>query len=467
MKPAERSLLLCAALLLSATTVLAVKKTVVLGIDGLDPRLLEDYMADGILPNFSRLAAEGDISDLQTAVVAQSPVAWSGFITGMDPGGHGIFDFVHRDPETMLPYLSMSRAVPAKRNLNFRSWVIPISSARVELLRKGRAFWEILGENNVPTTIFRMPVNFPPVDASHSRQLSGMGTPDVRGTPGTFSYFTDVLPGNASTFTGGKAYRVAISDGRIDAQLEGPKNPFRRQRRKPSSGGRTYEHPVLTSDFTVFLDQANKTAKFEVGDAEFVLREKEWSEWVTVKFDAIPWVTSISAVVRFYLQEVSPGFGLYVSPLQINPREPVMPISSPESWSKDLCACLGFFYTQELPHDTKAFTHGVFSGREFWDQLLFINDEARTIFRTLLADHRDGLLFFYFGSVDQGCHMLWHFMDEKHPNYQDDTFLSKGIRAIYERMDDVLGEVLDGIAADTTLIVMSDHGFAPFTEAST
>jgi predicted AlkP superfamily phosphohydrolase/phosphomutase len=139
-----------------------------------------------------------------------------------------------------------------------------------------------------------------------------------------------------------------------------------------------------------------------------------------------------------------------------------MPISTPEDWSRDLCSCLGLFYTQELPHDTKAFTYGVFSGQEFWDQLVYVNDEARGIFRHLFRDHRDGLLFFYFGSIDQGSHMLWHYMDDEHPNHSDDVFLARGIRTIYERMDETLGFVLDGIDDETTLIVMSDHGFSPF-----
>ncbi len=452
---------LLAVFFLSAAPLQA-KKVVILGIDGLDPRLLEEYMAGGHLPNFSRLVDEGDFSDLQTAAAAQSPVAWSTFITGMDPGGHGIYDFVHRDPGTMLPFLSMSRAVPAERTLALGSWVIPLSGARVELLRKGRAFWEVLGEHGVPTTIFRMPVNFPPVEAPRSRQLSGMGTPDIQGTSGTFSYYTDVLPENAGEFTGGTAYPVTVSGGRVEGRLAGPRNPFRRKERESSYGREEYENPRLTADFTVFLDRANGTAKFEVGDEEFVLQEKEWSDWVKVEFEAVPWIASISAQARFYLKEVSPDFKLYVSPLQIDPADPVMPISTPPGWSKELCSCLASFYTQELPHDTKAFTYGVFTGREFWDQLAFVNDEARTIFRHLFEDHREGLLFFYFGSVDQGSHMLWHYMDEKHPNYRRDDFLAGGIRAVYERMDAVLGEVLEGIDGETTLIVMSDHGFAPF-----
>ena len=55
------------------------------------------------LPNLSRLVAEGRFDPLATTVPPQSPVAWSSFITGLDPGGHGIFDFLHRDPQTLLP----------------------------------------------------------------------------------------------------------------------------------------------------------------------------------------------------------------------------------------------------------------------------------------------------------------------------------------------------------------------------
>jgi hypothetical protein len=291
-----------------------------------------------------------------------------------------------------------------------------------------------------------------------------MGTPDILGTSGTFSFFTEVLPENAAEITGGKAYRVTVVDNRVEATLRGPKNPFRRVKKK--AGGRrgadSYEHPSLTVDFTVYLDRENGTAKFEIGDEEFILKEKEWSEWVPVDFEAVPWLATVSAAGRFYLKQVSPRFELYVSPLQIDPEDPAMPISTPESWSRDLCSCLGLFYTQELPHDTKAFTYGVFSGQEFWDQLTYVNDEARGIFRHLFRDHRDGLLFFYFGSVDQGSHMLWHYMDEEHPNHREDDFLARGIQAVYERMDETLGFVLDGIDDETTLVVMSDHGFSPF-----
>src|SRR5215831_14202425 len=76
------------------------KKVIVIGIDGMDPRLSERMMAEGQLPNLSKLRATGGFSDLGTSIPPQSPVAWANFINGAGPGSHGIFDFLHRHPHT-------------------------------------------------------------------------------------------------------------------------------------------------------------------------------------------------------------------------------------------------------------------------------------------------------------------------------------------------------------------------------
>src|SRR5512133_4315566 len=78
------------------------KRIIVLGIDGMDPKFLEKHWDS--LPNLNRLRQDGEFKRLETTMPPQSPVAWSTFITGMDPGGHGIFDFVHRDAATLAPY---------------------------------------------------------------------------------------------------------------------------------------------------------------------------------------------------------------------------------------------------------------------------------------------------------------------------------------------------------------------------
>lgn len=443
------------------------KKVVILGIDGLDPDLLHEYRKQGYLPNFDEMIKEGHFSELQTSMSPQSPVAWSTFITGMDGGGHAIYDFLHRDPTTTppTPYSSMSKSEPGM-NLPLGTWVIPLTSGKVTLLRKGRAFWDVLDDYGIPSIIFRMPVNFPPVE-HEGFSLAGMGTPDILGTPGTFSFFTEEMPADADEFKGGNAYEVEVQDGVVKAALRGPENPFRRfpeeltRYQKARGVEPEYKHPILEEPFTVYIDAYANAAKIEIGNEAMLLQEGEWSEWVEVFFEAIPYAVNISATARFYLKSLDP-FQLYVTPLQINPADPAMPITNPADWSHEMCSCLGFFYTQEFPEDTKALTHGVFTGREFWDQAMMVYDEAERMLGYMLDHHKEGLLFFYFGTVDQGCHMLWRYMDEQHPGFIDDAFLKDGIRRLYQTMDTMLGDVRERLDDDTTLIVMSDHGFAPF-----
>lgn len=476
MNPIARGPVLAAATVLAASALLIsigpvqaaeAKKVMILGVDGLDPKLLQGYLDEGLLPNFQRLIDQGDFKTLETTMPPLSPVAWSTFITGMDPGGHGIFDFLHRDPETMQPVFAMSHTAGAERSVKIGRWQIPLSSATIELLRKGRTFWEILEDEGIPTTVFRMPVNFPPVQTS-GRALSGMGTPDVLGTPGTFSYYTDFPPDNARSISGGNVYTVELIDNRVEAKLIGPKNSFRltpkkkHRFRSTKLGKEDYEHPDMTVDFTVYVDPDQDVAKFVVQDREFILAEGEWSDWIPIEFEAVPLMVKVSAIGRFYLKEIRPDFNLYVTPLQIDPKDPAMPISTPRDWSHELCEELGYFYTQELPEDTKALTWGIFTDQEFWEQSQFVYAERRRALDSMLDQFKEGLLFFYFSSVDQGSHMLWRQMDPDHPARETAGPISGGIETLYKEMDEALGRVMEAIDDQTTLIVMSDHGFAPF-----
>ena len=440
----------------------AARKVFILGIDGLDPKLLQQFMDEEILSNFKALAEEGDFKPLTTTMPPLSPVAWSTFITGMDPAGHGIFDFIHRDPSTYAPEFSIARTTPASWVVSLGSWVIPLQGGATEQLRQGTSFWEMLEERGVPTTIFRMPVNFPP--NSPGRSLSGMGTPDFLGSQGgTFTVFTTSPPANAGDITGGRFSRVAVVNHRMEGRLEGPDNPFRRvEVPSPGGGEPVYQSPKLAVDFEVFVDPEKALAKVEVQDQEFILQQGEWSDWIRLDFEAIPYLVSVSATARFYLKQVRPDFELYVSPLQINPEDPLMPISTPDDWSQELFQELGYFHTQELPEDTKALSGGVFSGEEFWEQSQFVYREQMKALRHLLGEFEEGLFFFYFSSVDQGCHVLWRYTDPDHPAFEDEPRLRDSVRTLYREMDDALGLMRQEVGEEDTLIVMSDHGFSPF-----
>src|SRR5438309_2120935 len=103
-------------------------RVIVIGVDGMDPGFLERHW--DALPNVRALRDAGSFRRLQTTTPPQSPVAWSTFITGLDPSGHGIYDFVHRDPKTRAPYSSMNRTEPPRFQLRLGPWRLPLSRAR-------------------------------------------------------------------------------------------------------------------------------------------------------------------------------------------------------------------------------------------------------------------------------------------------------------------------------------------------
>ncbi len=438
-----------------AASTAAGQRVIVLGFDGMDHEVVRRLMAEGRLPNMRKLAERGSFAPLETSVPPQSPVAWSNFITGMDSGGHGIFDFVHRDPATMLPYLSTSRTEAPDRFLELGRWQVPLSAGKVELLRHGKPFWQALEEHGVETTIVRMPANFPP-SGEATRELSGMGTPDLLGTSGTFSFYTsELFAFQGQDVTGGNVYEVYPYEGRVEASLHGPDNPFRKEKEK------------VELPFTVFIDPAEPVVKLEVGGEELVLAVGEWSDWMAVDFPLAP-TQSLRAAVRFYLKQAHPELELYASPLNIDPLAPAMPISTPGSWAADLAEGTGGrYYTQEMPEDTKALSNGVFTTEEFLAQARITGEQFIDQYWWVLDRFERGLLFYYFGNLDQTSHMMWRAMDPEHPAYdpeKDGPFAGE-IERIYEQLDGVVGQTLERMGEDTLLVVMSDHGFTSWRRA--
>ena len=427
------------------------RRVLILGIDGLSPRLLRRYAAEGRLPHFAQLMREGDFRRLRSSMPPQSPVAWSNFITGRNPGGHGIFDFIHRDPSTLEPYLSTSRTLPPSFVLPVGSWRFPLRGGGVESLRHGPAFWQILSEHGVPCTLYSMPTNFPPV-ACNAQTTSGLGTPDLLGTYGVSSYVTDVEPANRDALTDVHLTLVDFSQHACEAYLVGPENSLH-EKRLP-----------LEVPFRIYRDRSHPVAKIVVQDQELLLNQGEWSDWVRVRFEMLPYAASVTGICRFFLKEVHPHFKLYVSPINIDPSNPALPISTPPDFCKSLAKEVGLFYTLGIAEDTKALSTGLLDDDEYLRQAMLVLDERVRAFDYLLRNFRQGLLFFYFSSIDLNSHMFWRAMDPRHPLYAPELGEQYGrtIEDLYVKMDAVLGQALEHVDRDTTLIVLSDHGFAPF-----
>jgi predicted AlkP superfamily phosphohydrolase/phosphomutase len=431
----------------------AAPRVVILGFDGMDYALTRELMQAGRLPHFQRLATTGAFTALETSVPPQSPVAWSDFVTGTDAGGHGIFDFVHRDPKTMLPYLSTTRTEPG-RSLRLGAWRLQLSGGKVELLRYGTPFWERLEARGIPTTIVRMPANFPP-SGTATRELAGMGTPDLLGTYGTFTFYTSDPQAAAETkVSGGRIVAVRPVNGAFDDVIVGPDNPLR-----------AAPEP-LSCAFHFWADPERGAGKIAVGTEERVLRQGEWSDWVPLRFALAP-TRTLPGMCRFYLKQVHPHIELYAAPVNLDPVDPALPISTPADWAAELARSTGRYYTQGIPEDTKAYSAGVFDTREFLQQARLVADEHLRQYRAVLDRFTGGLLFYYFGSVDQVSHMLWRPMDPKHPAYdaKTDAPFANVVPAYYAHADSILGETLARVDAQTLVVAMSDHGFTSWRRA--
>lgn len=411
------------------------KRVIVLGVDGMDPGFVEAHWNE--LPNLRRLRESGGLERLATTTPPQSPVAWSSFITGMDPAHNGIFDFVHRDPATLLPLSSMAEVSEPAHQLRVGPYQLPLSKARVRSFRRGRTFWEILAEHGILVTVVRMPTNYPPVNEGQA--LAGMGTPDLQGTFGTFTYYTDDSLQETGDVAGGRIVGVTVNRGRVVLPIEGPPNTLRRDGR------------AATIDLIVDIDPEAPVMRGRIGEQQFIMRQGEWSPWIHVRFPLIRGLASVAGMFRLYARELHPGFRIYRSPLNIDPSDAALPISAPVSFSRDLAGRIGPFYTQGIEEDTSALRQGALDLPEYLEQSGLVVHEHEAMLRDALDHFRDGLLFFYFSEIDQNSHVLWGKHDED-------------LLKTYQAVDRDIGAVLER-APDSTIIVMSDHGFAAFDRA--
>jgi len=423
-----------------------VKRVVILGLDGMDPGLTTKFMREGKLPNFQRLADLGVFRPLGTSYPSMSPVAWSSFTTGVDPSRHNIYDFLTRDPCTYMPMLSSTDIRSSKRVLNIGKFMVPLpgSTATIKLLQKSQAFWKLLGEKNIPSTIQRVPITFPPVPFK-GMLLSGMCVPDLRGSQGTFGFFSTQSSDGHAAFTGGEQTVLRRQGNRIRTRIMGPDD---------GTGGN------MTIPMTITIAEDKQSATFEIdGTDAFTLKETEYSEWIDLSFG------KAKGIARFYITQIDPDFNLYHTPIHIDPENPAMPISHPSVYAIYLAKKLGKFATLGLAEDTWALNERVIDEKAFYEQAMLIADERATMFKDALQKTKKGLITCVFDTTDRVQHMFYRYLDPDHPaNEGRDTEEWKdAIPNVYKRMDDMLGEMWDELVRDDTCFcIISDHGFTNF-----
>lgn len=445
-----------ALLLVCSAAPAAPPRVLVLGIDGMDYGLTDLLLKAGRLPNLERLAKSGTFMPLQTTTPPQSPVAWSTFAVGAGPGVHGIADFIARDPRTMLPEFSMSRVIPPGASLSLGSYSFPLKSGTVELLRKGRPFWDLFSDKKIPARIIRLPANFPPSLTCPTVQcLSGMGTPDLLGGYGTFTFYTSAPDAQDASISGGRIRRLELHDGEATGSLPGPENQFRIP-------------PAPTEvELRFFADEVNDVVKIEFQDQQLLLNKGEWSEWLPVQFKMRGGFSDARGMCRFYVKSVHPVLAIYVSPVNIDPLNPALPISSPPDMSRKLAETNGRFYTQGMPEDTKALSAGIFSDDEYCSQSQMVLKESTRMFETELKSFHEGLLFYYFSTIDQCSHAFWRQQNPNGPGYDKEAAARYGglMEHLYQQMDAIVGQAMECMnKPDDVVLIMSDHGFASFAK---
>jgi len=427
-----------------------IKRAVILGFDGMDPELTERFIHEGKLPNLARLREQGTFRKLRTTFPAISPVAWSTFMTGVNPGKHNIYDFLARDTNNSLPFLSSAEIKGPKRSLKLGKYTIPLGKPTIKAMRRGTPFWHWLGRAGIFSSIIRVPVTFPP-EKFPGVLLSGMCVPDLKGSQGTFCLCTTRNSGDKFR-DGGVRVPITRNGSGFRSYIPGPEDPL------AANSGKE-----LRADFEIHSDPANKQARIVAGSETFTLRVGEYSEWIPVKFKA-GLGFSARGICRFYLKQLSPEVEIYVTPVNIDPSHPDLPISHPVTYSIYLSKLFGPYATLGLAEDTWALNEEVLDDDAFLAQCYANHDDRERMLFDALDKTRQGLCACVFDTTDRVQHMFWRYLEEDHPaarNVPRDQ-RPNVIEDLYRRMDALIGRVISQLDDRTLLLVVSDHGFKSF-----
>ncbi|MGA1844266.1 MAG: alkaline phosphatase family protein [bacterium] len=426
-------------------------RAIVIGLDGMDPELTKEFMQKGLLPNFCKLMEMGTFSPLRTTCPPISPVAWSSFSTGTNPARHGIYDFFTRDTNTYLPRLSSVYIGKPRRAINLGKYRIPLGKPDVRFLRRGISFWRLLGEADVTSSIIRVPVTFPP-EKFTGRLLSAMCVPDLRGTQGSFTYYT-TENGDPQAHTGGtRIFLKEESPGIFSSFIPGPENAF-------------LKRPKETRlPFSLILAGEGGPV-LEIKGEKFRIRQGAYTNWIKLPF-SLGFGRKAYGIARFFPMSLDPdNIKLYCSPINIDPESPALPISSPLIYSVYLSRLIGPYATLGLAEDTWALNERVIDEDAFLKQCYLNHEEREQMFFSELTKLRRGVCCCVFDTTDRIQHMFWRYRDgEAHPAMKgfDPTTYAWVLEDLYKRMDAMVGKVLDMLDYNTLLMVISDHGFKSF-----
>jgi len=503
----KRTLKLAAVLLVSLSLLGCGEKqsetrVVVFGVDGLDPEMLQERIDRGMMPNFKKLLDNGaTFEKLQTSWPPQSPVAWSNFITGVNPGKHGLYDFIHADyaKKNYGVKTSMADTSPVGMDVTLFGYDVPLTGGKTTSTRKFPAFWETLSDQGVPTYVHRMPASYP-LTQTNATVYPDMGTPDLVGAASGISYLWTEKPWQGKALSG-ESYRVEVIElnrRRDDmwiqwTKLYGPPetilnvDDLKAQIHEASDAGDNETANALQKEIerkqevsvpiALMVDNTGEAPQLAVQiDHQYATAALgEWSNWVKVEFSVMGGLMPIPGYTRFRFLSAEP-FDVYALPIQFDPFAPAAEISMPPEASAELAESIGPYIVQGFADAYKSYKAGLLDTSGFINESDMVLAERTKMMHYGLdqIEETGGLLFLYTGSLDMRCHMLWHTSDKAHPHQEPaGEYLGvpydEQIDRIYSQVDIMLGEMVSRIekmeletGSKIELIVMSDHGFAPF-----
>lgn len=382
------------------------------------------------------------------------------------------------------------------------AWV-PAKVPYAKNLRSGEPFWVTLDRAGVRCVALEAPLSFPADEMSCGCCLSGLGVPDVQGTWGTFAVWTNDPASPARTETGGVSWFVEPGTKKFDLVLPGPPNPLADAAKVAaalkSADEEKYKReaafhwlPVKrrasesAEELLRLADRATAHVAAEVEiakGARLTTREGvvvdlvpgAWSDLVPVVFEVSP-IAKIRARVRFLLESAGAAptatgepwipFTIFVAPVQFDPGElpPNAEIASPMQFAKDLAHANGPFETIGWPELTNPVKDDLIADRDFLNHLEIVRKgREKRLFERLARPDWD-VLFAMFSEPDRVQHAFFRHVDPKSPRHDAEAAKEFGgeIDRSYVEMDRIVGEVVAKCGEDARVLVVSDHGFAPF-----
>jgi predicted AlkP superfamily phosphohydrolase/phosphomutase len=218
--------------------------------------------------------------------------------------------------------------------------------------------------------------------------------------------------------------------------------------------------------FTVRFNGHPDEVDLQVNGDVVHLKKGEYSPWVPVYFKT-GIGPKIRGICQFLVLETNPEFEMYVTPIQIDPDKPAMPISHPMVYATYLSKRQGRYATLGLAEDTWALNARILDDDGFLHQCLGADSEREKMFFDALDKVKRGLVVCVFDGTDRIQHMFWRYIDESHPAHAGqappETQRRSAIEELYLRMDRLVGETMERCAdSNTVLMVISDHGFKSF-----